>query len=109
AQKAAEQGIASAQLKLAQSHAEGIGTPKDVVSAYMWFLLVNDYVLRERNRLAKSMTMEQLLEAEEKATDRMQRAHKALASKAAQPGTPYQPAAPADERRPRVIARVSSA
>jgi DNA-binding NarL/FixJ family response regulator len=109
ARKAAEQGIASAQLKLAQSHAEGIGTPKDVVSAYMWFLLVNDYVLRERNRLAKSMTMEQLLEAEEKATDRMQRAHKALASEAAQAGVPYQPAAPADERRPRVIARVSSA
>lgn len=107
--KAAEQGIASAQLKLAQSHAEGIGTPKDVVSAYTWFLLVNDYVLRERNRLAKSMTMEQLLEAEERATDRLQKNRKAPAADAPAQGTGYQAPAGTDDRRPRVIARVSSA
>jgi len=108
-EKAAEQGIATAQLKLAQSHAEGIGTPKDVVAAYMWFLLVNDYVLRERNRLAKAMTMEQLLEAEEKATDRLQKARKGPAMDTTTPATSYQPAAGPEPRRPRVIARVSSA
>lgn len=108
-QKAADQGIATAQLKLAQSHAEGIGTPKDVVSAYMWFLLVNDYVLRERNRLAKSMTMEQLLEAEERATDRLQKAKKGAPAETPAATRPYHTPASPEHRVSRVIAKVSTA
>jgi DNA-binding NarL/FixJ family response regulator len=109
-QKAAEEGIVTAQLQMAQSHAEGLGAAKDAVSAYMWFLVVNDHVLRERNRLAKSMTMEEHLEAEQRATAWLQSANKkSPAAESVDSSAPYQAPVRPDDRRPRIVARVSSA
>jgi DNA-binding CsgD family transcriptional regulator len=108
-QKAAEEGVVTAQLQMAQSYAEGLGAAKDAVSAYMWFLVVNDHVLRERNRLAKTMTMEELLEAEQRATAWLQAAKKSPEAEGAAPSAPYQAPVRPDDRRPRIVARVSSA
>lgn len=108
-EKAAEQGVVTAQLKLAQLHAVGMGAPQDVVAAYMWYLLVNDYVLRERNRLAKCMTMEQLLEAEERASNHLQKIRRNSGNEESPAGPLYPAPAKPDDRRPRVIARMSTA
>lgn len=67
--RAAEQGVASAQLALAQMYWDGNGVAVDIVSAYMWRLIANDQLLRDRKSAAKMMTVEQLLEAEQRAGD----------------------------------------
>ena len=70
-QKGAEQGLPTAQLALAQIYSARRSGPKDLVSAYMWYLIVNEQIARARNHVNKAMTMEQLLEAEQKAADWM--------------------------------------
>ena len=41
------------------------GDPKDLVHAYMWFLITGEQITQAKNHLNQSMTMEQLLEAEQ--------------------------------------------
>jgi len=41
-QKAAEQGLPTAQLALARLYSARRAPPKDLVYAYMWFLVAND-------------------------------------------------------------------
>jgi TPR repeat protein len=64
-QKAAEEGLPTAQLALAQLYAARRASPKDLVHAYMWFLIASEQITRAKNHVNKSMTMEQLLEAEQ--------------------------------------------
>jgi TPR repeat protein len=62
-QKSAEQGLPTAQLALAQLYAARRAGPKDLVNAYMWFLIASEQISQGKNHLNQSMTMEQRLEA----------------------------------------------
>jgi len=75
-QKAAEQGSPTAQLALAQVYAAHRAGPRDLVHAYMWFLIVSEQTTQAKNHLNQSMTMEQLLEAEQRAAEWMRKAKK---------------------------------
>jgi DNA-binding NarL/FixJ family response regulator len=75
-QKAAEQGLPTAQLALAQIYSARRSGPKDLVHAYMWYLIVNEQIARARNHVNKTMTMEQLLEAEQRAAEWMRKTRK---------------------------------
>jgi TPR repeat protein len=68
-QKAAEQGLPTAQLALAQLYSARRASPKDLVHAYMWFLIASEQIARAKNHVNQSMTMEQLLEAEQRAAE----------------------------------------
>ena len=75
-QKAAEEGLPTAQLALAQLYAARRASPKDLVHAYMWFLIASEQITRAKNHVNKSMTMEQLLEAEQRAAEWMRKGKK---------------------------------
>ena len=75
-QKAAEQGLPTAQLAVAQLYSARRATPKDLVYAYMWFLIASEQITRAKNHLNQSMTMEQLLEAEQRAAEWIRKARK---------------------------------
>jgi TPR repeat protein len=75
-QKAAAQDLPTAQLALAQLYSSRRAGPKDLVHAYMWFLVVNEQITRAKNHVNKTMTMEQLLEAEQRAAEWMRKARK---------------------------------
>ncbi|MGC1436683.1 MAG: hypothetical protein WA847_12375 [Terriglobales bacterium] len=68
-EKAAEQGLLTAQLVLAQLYAARRAGAKDLVHAYMWFLIAGEQITQAKNHLNQSMTMEQLLEAEQRAAE----------------------------------------
>jgi TPR repeat protein len=72
-QKAAEEGLPTAQLGLAQLYAARRASPKD---PYMWFLIASEQITRARNNINESMTMEQLLEAEQRAAEWMRKSKK---------------------------------
>jgi len=74
--KAAEQGLPTAQFALAQIYAARRSGPKDLVQAYMWYLIVNEQISRAKNNINKTMTMEQLLEAEQRAAEWMRKTRK---------------------------------
>jgi DNA-binding NarL/FixJ family response regulator len=75
-QKAAEQGLPTAQLALAQLYSARRSGPKDLVNAYVWYLIVNEQIARARNHVNKTMTMDQLLEAEQRAAEWMKKTKK---------------------------------
>ncbi len=66
-ERAAEQGLPTAQLALAQLYATRRAGPKDLVHAYTCFLIAGEQITQAKNHLNQSMTMEQLLEAEQRA------------------------------------------
>jgi len=75
--KAAEQGLPEAQFRLAHDYEHGTGVQQDLVAAYMWSLLseqasleLHNQANRLKRRLAESMTLEQILDAERKAVAR---------------------------------------
>ena len=68
-EKAAEQGLPTAQIALAKLYAARRAGPKDLVHAYMWFLIAGEQITQAKNHLNQSMTMEQLLEAEQRAAE----------------------------------------
>ncbi len=68
-EKAAEQGLPTGQLALAQLYAARSAGPKDLVQAYMWFLIAGEQITQAKNHVNQSMTMEQLLEAEQRAAE----------------------------------------
>ena len=74
--KAAEQGFPTAQLALAQLYSARRTGPKDLVFAYMWFLVAHEQISRAKNHVNKAMTMEQLLEAEQRAAEWMKKPNK---------------------------------
>jgi hypothetical protein len=74
-QKAADQGEPAAQIALARMYWHGKGAPKDMVSAYMWYLVserssldMKDEISAAKRKLAESLTTEQVVEAQEKAS-----------------------------------------
>ncbi len=64
----AEQGHAQAQVNLGIMSSQGRGVPKDSVQAYKWYTLAtgqgDDLAEKFKNHLAKSMTLDQLAEAQ---------------------------------------------
>jgi TPR repeat protein len=68
-EKAAEQGLPTAQLALAQLYAARRAGPKDLVHAYMWFLIAGEQITQANDHVNQSMTMEQVLEAEQRAAE----------------------------------------
>ena len=79
-QAAAEQNLATAQVRLAQLYAKGQGTPKDHVKAYAWLLLASTHcgfhgsqADRIMNTLEKQMTATQQAEAEKLAAELKER------------------------------------
>jgi DNA-binding NarL/FixJ family response regulator len=82
-QKAAEQGLPGAQVRLAEMYLQGRGVPKDLASAYMWYL-INEHTSLEmraavsaaKRELANQLTPEEILEAEERASKHLKKAPK---------------------------------
>jgi len=74
--EAAEQGLLSAQITLAEMYARGDTEALDAVSAYAWYLIASDQLLAARKNLTKVMTMDQLLEAEQKAAEWLRKSRK---------------------------------
>jgi two-component system nitrate/nitrite response regulator NarL len=75
-QKAAESGMAVAQVALAQRYWHGKGVARDLVSAYAWFLVSekNNNTLKEeitaaKRAVADSLSTEQILAAQKKASE----------------------------------------
>ena len=75
-EKAAEQGLPTAQLALAQLYAARRAGPKDLVHAYMWFLIAGEQITQAKNHINQSMTMEQLLEAEQRVAEWIRKSKK---------------------------------
>jgi two-component system, NarL family, nitrate/nitrite response regulator NarL len=68
-QRAAERGLLVAQLVLAQFLLRRKATPDDTVDAYKWYLIAKSQLLRASMTVSQMMTMEQLLHAEQMASD----------------------------------------
>jgi hypothetical protein len=49
---------------------------KDLVHAYMWFLIASEQITQSKNHVNLSMTVEQLLEAEQRAAQWMRKTKK---------------------------------
>jgi hypothetical protein len=71
--KASEQGDWAAQSTLADMYKEGVGVPKDLVSAYMWYDVsvplhpaagIQEEIVRQRDEMAREMTPDQIKEAQ---------------------------------------------
>ena len=67
-QPLAEQGHAHAQVNLGIIYSQGRGVPKDSVQAYRWYTLAagqgDDLAGKFKDHLEKSMTLDQLAEAQ---------------------------------------------
>lgn len=79
-QKAAEEGLPTAQIRLAEAYASGIGAPKDATTAYMWYLVgektsleMRDEIAAAKRKLAASLTQEQVRAAQDKAAARLKK------------------------------------
>jgi TPR repeat protein len=75
-EKAAERSLPTAQLALTHIYAGRRAGPKDLVHAYMWFLIAAEQITQAKNHVNQSMTMEQLLEAEQRAAEWMRKTKK---------------------------------
>ena len=69
----AEQGHAEAQFQLGVMYDAGQGVMEDYVEAHMWFNLAaaqgNEEAREDRNRVAKKMTVSQIVEAQRRARE----------------------------------------
>ena len=61
--------IIPADVDQRSAHMTGRAGLKDLVHAYMWFLIAGEQISQAKNHLNQSMTMEQLLEAEQRAAE----------------------------------------
>ncbi len=66
-QKAAEAGLPTAQLALSQLYLVRREDPKDVVHAYMWYLVALERASQSGKHIIELLTAEQIYEAQEKA------------------------------------------
>jgi DNA-binding NarL/FixJ family response regulator len=80
-ERAAEEGVPSAQLAVAEMYASGRGVTRDVVSAYMWYLVsersmqgMHDAIDRAKRGLANLLSTEEILEAQKRAYERQKKA-----------------------------------
>jgi two-component system nitrate/nitrite response regulator NarL len=79
-QKAAEQGLPSAQVALAEMYRRGNGVDQDAVSAYMWYLVsekINaeqkDEIIAAKRQVGAGLNPEQMQAAQDQAQDRLKK------------------------------------
>lgn len=75
-QRAAEQGVAVAQIELARYYWTRRSDPKDLVQAYKWYLIAGQQISRASKSVGKALTMEQLLQAEHLAAEWLKKTQK---------------------------------
>lgn len=75
-QQAAEQGIPMAQLALAQMLWTRRANAKDIVQAYKWYLIASGQISQASKALSRTMTMEQLVHAEQLASEWLKKTRK---------------------------------
>jgi two-component system, NarL family, nitrate/nitrite response regulator NarL len=63
-QKAAEEGMVTAQVALARMLSMGRMRDRDLIQAFVWFCIAIDQITRSKNSVKKAMNPEQLAEAE---------------------------------------------
>jgi two-component system nitrate/nitrite response regulator NarL len=68
-QKAAEQGTPIAQVALAQMHGTRRANSRDLMQAYMWYLIASEKISQAGKNVSESLTTEELLQAELMAAD----------------------------------------
>lgn len=73
-QRAAEQGIPTAQLELARYYWTRRSDSRDLMQAYKWYLIAGHQISRTSKRVGKALTMEQLLQAEQLAAEWLKKA-----------------------------------
>ena len=85
--KAAEDGLPSAQFRLAHMYTEGLGVPKDLVAAYTWYSVcedrttaLNQEALKKKQIISTHLSPEQLAEAQRKAKLYFQKWAKGIAA-----------------------------
>ena len=76
-ERAAEQGVPAAQLELARYYWTRRTDAKDLIQAYKWYLIAGHQISRTSKSVGKALTMEQLLEAEQLATEWLKKSQKA--------------------------------
>jgi len=64
-QRAAEQGVLMAQLALAQFYSAKRTNPSDMLHTYAWYSIVSERISRDWKDTAKTMTVDQVLQAEQ--------------------------------------------
>jgi DNA-binding NarL/FixJ family response regulator len=81
--KAAEQGLPAAQVRLAQMYCNGHGVPRDMATAYMWYLIseqtsldMKDAISTAKRELASLLTTDEILQAQKKAAQHLKKAAK---------------------------------
>lgn len=84
-QRAAEQGVPTAQVSLARMYWQGKGVAQDAVSAYMWYLVsertsleMSGEINSAKRKLAEQLTPEQLMEAQKRAAERLKKTSRPL-------------------------------
>jgi len=68
-QRAAEQGVTAAQLDLARYYWARKSDAKDLIQAYKWYLIASQQISRTGRSVGRSLTMEQVLQAEQMAAE----------------------------------------
>jgi two-component system, NarL family, nitrate/nitrite response regulator NarL len=68
-QRAAEQGVPTAQLELARYYWTRKSDSRDLIQAYKWYLIANQHISRACKGVGKALTMDQLLQAEQMAAE----------------------------------------
>ena len=79
-QQAAEQGVSTAQLALAQSFWDRKASSQNIVEAYKWYLIASGQILQTSKTVSRELTMDQLLRAEQMAADWLRKIQKIPAS-----------------------------
>lgn len=72
-ERAAEQGVPTAQLELARFFGNSKNGSGDPMQAYMWYLVAGQQVSRTCKELGKTLSMDQLLQAERMAAERLKK------------------------------------
>ena len=77
-QKAAEQGAPIAQVALAQMHGTRRGNSRDLMQAYMWYLIASEKISQAGKTVSESLNAEELLQAELMAADRLGKSNEVM-------------------------------
>ena len=75
-QRAAEEGVPAAQLELARYYWTRRSDSNDLIQAYKWYLIATRQISRTSESVAKTLTMEQLLQAEQMAVEWLKKTQK---------------------------------
>lgn len=76
--KAADQGAPIAQLALAQMHGSRRANSRDLMQAYMWYLIASEKISHAGKNVSESLTTEELLQAELMAAEWLAKTKEAL-------------------------------